>query len=89
MAFKTHQITHIKRLGYVPGWLEPLLLRVASDRTKVVCPVIDIINDNTFAYVRSFELHWGAFNWNLHFRWFTLGGAEVRRRKLDIAEPFP
>lgn len=55
----------------------------------MVCPVIDIINDNSFAYVRSFELHWGAFNWNLHFRWFTLGGAEVRRRKLDIAEPFP
>ncbi|KAK6628245.1 hypothetical protein RUM43_002057 [Polyplax serrata] len=71
------------------GWLEPLLLRVSEDRRKVVCPVIDIINDDTFAYVRSFELHWGAFNWNLHFRWYTLGSAEIKRRKFDIAEPFP
>ncbi|KAL0274778.1 UNVERIFIED_CONTAM: hypothetical protein PYX00_002820 [Menopon gallinae] len=70
------------------GWLEPLLMRIMEDRTRVVCPVIDIINDDTFAYVRSFELHWGAFNWNLHFRWYTLGSSEIRKRKLDIAEPF-
>jgi hypothetical protein len=50
--------------------------------------VIDIINDDTFAYVRSFELHWGAFNWELHFRWYTLGGGEIKRRKQDITEPF-
>lgn len=70
------------------GWLEPLLMRIMEDKKKVVCPVIDIINDDTFAYVRSFELHWGAFNWNLHFRWYTLGSSEIRKRKLDIAEPF-
>jgi len=71
-----------------PGWLENLISRIAEDRTRVVCPVIDIINDNTFAYVRSFELHWGAFNWELHFRWYTLGGGEIKRRKQDITEPF-
>lgn len=47
------------------GWLEPLLERIAANKTNVVCPVIDIINDETFAYTRSFELHWGAFNWEL------------------------
>lgn len=70
------------------GWLENLISRIAEDRTRVVCPVIDIINDDTFAYVRSFELHWGAFNWELHFRWYTLGGGEIKRRKQDITEPF-
>jgi hypothetical protein len=53
-----------------------------------VCPVIDIISDDSFAYVRSFELHWGAFNWELHFRWYTLGGSEIKKRKEDITEPF-
>ena len=55
------------------GWLTPLLSRIAEDRSAVVCPVIDIINDDTFAYVKSFSLHWGGFNWELHFRWFTMG----------------
>lgn len=50
------------------GWLESLLSVIKDDRWTVACPVIDIINDETFAYVKSFELHWGAFNWNLQFR---------------------
>ena len=25
------------------NWLEPLLLRVVEDRTRVVCPIIDVI----------------------------------------------
>lgn len=70
------------------GWLEPLLARVGEDSTRVVCPVIDIISDDTLAYVRSFELHWGAFNWELHFRWYTPAGDDLRRRKDDISEPF-
>ena len=51
------------------GWLEPLLARIAEKSTAVVCPVIDIINDDNFSYVKSFSLHWGAFNWELHFRY--------------------
>ncbi|KAH9370958.1 hypothetical protein HPB48_013396 [Haemaphysalis longicornis] len=70
------------------GWLEPLLERIAQDRTRVVCPVIDIINDETFAYVRSFEMHWGAFNWEMHFRWFPVGSRELRRRKGNSTVPF-
>ncbi|XP_045121759.1 polypeptide N-acetylgalactosaminyltransferase 1-like [Portunus trituberculatus] len=70
------------------GWLEPLLSRIAEDRTRVVCPIIDIIHEDTFQYVRSFELHWGAFNWNLHFRWYTLGQHELEGRKRDITEAY-
>lgn len=50
------------------GWLEALLSVIKNNRKTVVCPVIDIIHDNSFAYIKSFELHWGAFNWNLQFR---------------------
>lgn len=70
------------------GWLESLLSRIAEDPTKVVCPVIDIISDDTFAYVKSFDLHWGALNWQLHFRWYSLSGAELQKRKKDIISPF-
>jgi polypeptide N-acetylgalactosaminyltransferase len=51
-----------------PGWLEPLVARVLENRRKIVCPVIDIISDDNFSYIKSFEFHWGAFNWELHFR---------------------
>lgn len=51
------------------GYLEPLLARVKENRKNVVCPVIDIISDENFGYLKSFELHWGAFNWQLHFRY--------------------
>ena len=51
----------------IPGWLEPLLDRIARDQTTVVCPVIDVIDDTTLEY------HWrdsggvnvGGFDWNL------------------------
>lgn len=70
------------------GWLTPLLARIAKDRRKVVCPIIDIINDDTFAYVKSFEMHWGAINWELHFRWFTIGDETIKLRQRDLTSPF-
>ena len=60
-------------------------------RRRVVCPIIDIIHDETFAYTRSFELHWGAFNWQLHFRWFPIGQSEFARSqksKTDATDAF-
>ncbi|GAB1860072.1 Polypeptide N-acetylgalactosaminyltransferase [Camponotus japonicus] len=70
------------------GWLEPLLEAIGKNATRVVSPVIDIINDDTFSYTRSFELHWGAFNWDLHFRWLTLNGRLLKERRDNIIEPF-
>lgn len=62
--------------------------RVAEDRKRVVCPVIDIISDETFAYIRSFELHWGAFNWDLHFRWYTRTTSELTKGRQDFTQAF-
>lgn len=64
------------------GWLEPLLHRLSQAPQTVVCPVIDIINDQTFAYSRSFDSHWGAMNWALSFRWFSVGARELKRMRL-------
>ncbi|XP_050309603.1 polypeptide N-acetylgalactosaminyltransferase 35A-like [Anthonomus grandis grandis] len=53
------------------GWIEPLLDQIKSNRTKVVMPVIDIINPDTFGYSSS-PLVRGGFNWGLHFKWENL-----------------
>lgn len=70
------------------GWLEPLLKRVKENPKVAICPVIDIISDDNFSYIKSFDFHWGAFNWELHFRWFMMGEEELKRRKKDISAPF-
>ena len=33
-----------------PGWLTPMLAEIANDQTRVIVPVIDDINADTFAY---------------------------------------
>ncbi|XP_065559297.1 polypeptide N-acetylgalactosaminyltransferase 3-like isoform X5 [Artemia franciscana] len=71
-----------------PGWLEPLLSRVKESPSSAVCPVIDIINDDTFALVRSVTMNFGAFNWGLNFRWFTAGEKSLREREKDVTKPF-
>ncbi|XP_071950569.1 polypeptide N-acetylgalactosaminyltransferase 1-like [Antedon mediterranea] len=71
------------------GWLEPLLQRVWEDRTTVVCPVIDAIDDKTFKYMQSGNLI-GAFNWEMQFRWAAVPDYELKRRadqSLPIRSP--
>ena len=70
------------------GWLEPLLHRIQESPKSVVCPVIDIINDDTFQYTKSFSLHWGAFNWELHFRWFMMGMGQMDKMKVNSTVPY-
>ncbi|XP_061395765.1 polypeptide N-acetylgalactosaminyltransferase 3 [Musca vetustissima] len=61
------------------GWIEPLLHRIRESRTTVICPVIDIISDDNFSYTKTFENHWGAFNWQLSFRWFASDRPSLRK----------
>lgn len=59
------------------GWLEPLLEQIKLEPKTAACPIIDIINEDTFAFTRSFELHLGAFNWGLNFRWYPISRREL------------
>ncbi|XP_076818442.1 polypeptide N-acetylgalactosaminyltransferase 4-like isoform X1 [Clavelina lepadiformis] len=71
-----------------PNWLEPLLERIAEDPTRVVCPVIEVIDADTFAMSLTPARHVpiGAFGWGLEFRWATQPGnkgMEIQKRKRD------
>lgn len=70
------------------GWLEPLLDLISQNRTIVVTPMIDIIDETTFKYIYSPEskISVGGFDWNLQFNWHTLPPREQLQRK-SYAEP--
>ncbi|TMS18496.1 Polypeptide N-acetylgalactosaminyltransferase 12 [Larimichthys crocea] len=58
------------------GWLEPLLHRIKEEPTAVVCPVIDVIDWNTFQYLgNSGEPQIGGFDWRLI--WQCGGSLEI------------
>lgn len=65
------------------GWVEPLLDRIAEDKRNVVCPVIDVIEDDSFKYqygnARSTSI--GGFDWNLQFTWHAIPEDERSRRQ--------
>ncbi|EDV26795.1 uncharacterized protein TRIADDRAFT_22565 [Trichoplax adhaerens] len=69
------------------GWLEPLLNRIHQDRTTVVCPEIDSIDLNNFAYKYgpSGVLR-GTFNWDLSFKW-SIAPTSERLRRTSATDP--
>jgi len=69
------------------GWIEPLLARLVEDRTRVVCPIIDVISDESFEYIPASDMTWGGFNWKLNFRWYRVPQRELDRRKNDHSLP--
>ncbi|KAH0500296.1 Polypeptide N-acetylgalactosaminyltransferase 1 [Microtus ochrogaster] len=69
------------------GWLEPLLARIKHDRRTVVCPIIDVISDDTFEYMAGSDMTYGGFNWKLNFRWYPVPQREMDRRKGDRTLP--
>ncbi|KAG5672040.1 hypothetical protein PVAND_002202 [Polypedilum vanderplanki] len=70
------------------GWLEPLLDRIARNKTKVVCPVIDVIDDDSlaFSYQDASGLQVGGFDWEMTFDWHMVSERE-RKRKQNPWEP--
>lgn len=70
-----------------PGWLEPLLSRIAGDRSRVVSPVIDVIDWKTFQYYPSKELQRGVLDWKLDFFWEPLPEHERKALQSPVS-PF-
>uniref|UniRef100_A0A7E4ZZ18 Polypeptide N-acetylgalactosaminyltransferase n=1 Tax=Panagrellus redivivus TaxID=6233 RepID=A0A7E4ZZ18_PANRE len=68
------------------GWVEPLLDRINRDKKTVVCPVIDVIDDNTFEYhySKAFFTNVGGFDWSLQFNWHPIPERDRKNRKRHI-----
>ncbi len=70
-----------------PGWLPPILSEIATDRTRVVVPVIDDINDKTFAYDAAENDHGrGGLDWKLLHSWIE---AEPLMEGQKTTDAFP
>jgi polypeptide N-acetylgalactosaminyltransferase len=72
------------------GWAEPLLDRIKRNSSTVVCPVIDVIDDNTFEYhySKAFFTNVGGFDWSLQFNWHPIPERDRKNRKRHI-DPVP
>ncbi|XP_076986168.1 polypeptide N-acetylgalactosaminyltransferase 15 [Tamandua tetradactyla] len=68
-----------------PGWLEPLLSRIAGDRSRVVSPVIDVIDWKTLQYYPSKDLQRGVLDWKLDFHWEPLPEHERKALQSPIS----
>ncbi|XP_012941226.1 polypeptide N-acetylgalactosaminyltransferase 5 [Aplysia californica] len=72
----------------MPGWAEPLVIRIEEDPTAVVYPLIETISDKTFAVTCTPQpTNIGRLNiMNLLFQWMPIPQREKDRRKSD-ADP--
>lgn len=68
-------------------WLEPLLERVAENPSRVVSPIIDVINMDNFQYVGASANLKGGFEWNLVFKWDYMSGEEIHKRRDNPTAP--
>ncbi|CAI5446693.1 unnamed protein product [Caenorhabditis angaria] len=50
------------------GWLPPMLEQIKEQRTRVVCPIIDIIDAHSMRYIGS-PVCTGGVNWAMTFKW--------------------
>ncbi|XP_031585141.1 polypeptide N-acetylgalactosaminyltransferase 12 [Oreochromis aureus] len=67
------------------GWLEPVLHRIKEEPKAVVCPVIDVIDWNTFQYLgHAGEPQIGGFDWRLVFTWHSIPDYEQKRRRSPV-----
>uniref|UniRef100_A0A3Q3DJM8 Polypeptide N-acetylgalactosaminyltransferase n=1 Tax=Hippocampus comes TaxID=109280 RepID=A0A3Q3DJM8_HIPCM len=69
------------------GWLEPLLERIYLDRSKVACPVIDVISDQDMSYKMVDNFQRGIFTWPLTFGWNALSDEYVKKNNMTAADP--
>ena len=68
-----------------PGWVEPLLERIAVNRSIIASPSMDIIDQDTGKYNLVLPESVGGFSWNLMFTWKGLTDKEIQGS--NLAEP--
>ncbi|XP_037539921.1 polypeptide N-acetylgalactosaminyltransferase 6-like [Nematolebias whitei] len=70
-----------------PGWLEPLLARIAEQPTAVVSPQITSINRDDLSFhkpaTKPQRHNRGKFDWRLKFGWEAVPEEEMKQRKSD------
>ncbi|CAG9563230.1 unnamed protein product [Danaus chrysippus] len=67
------------------NWLPPLLEPIALNYKTVVCPFIDVVAFDTFAYRAQDEGARGAFDWELFYKRLPVLPADEE----NMPEPFP
>lgn len=65
-----------------------MLERAGSDDV-FICPHIDLLSEDTLAYTKSIDAHWGAFSWRLHFRWLMPSTEVMIHKTENPAKPYP
>ena len=64
-----------------------VVLFLEHNRSTVICPIIDVISDDTFEYITGSDMTWGGFNWKMNFRWYSVPQREIERRHGDRSLP--
>ncbi|XP_041783073.1 putative polypeptide N-acetylgalactosaminyltransferase 10 [Anopheles merus] len=69
--------------GY--NWLPPLLEPIAENPKTCVCPLIDVIDDQTFDVHPQDEGGRGLFDWTFHYKRIVIKNKD----RISPTEPFP
>ncbi|KAG4065899.1 hypothetical protein HA402_012577 [Bradysia odoriphaga] len=64
-------------------WLQPLLSRIASDRSVISVPLIDGISSDDMKYEFNTETFINGFAWTLGFTWMSIPKRELIRTHYD------
>uniref|UniRef100_A0A4X2K4B1 Polypeptide N-acetylgalactosaminyltransferase n=1 Tax=Vombatus ursinus TaxID=29139 RepID=A0A4X2K4B1_VOMUR len=68
------------------NWLPPLLDRIASNRKTIVCPMIDVIDNDHFGYkTQAGDAMRGAFDWEMYYKRIPI---PLELQKPDPSDPF-
>ncbi|PAA60805.1 hypothetical protein BOX15_Mlig011947g1 [Macrostomum lignano] len=69
------------------NWLPPLLHPIANNYKTVVCPFIDVIDFNTFAYRAQDEGARGAFDWEFYYKRLPLLPEDLKHPSKPFDSP--
>lgn len=71
------------------GWLEPLVDRIARNKTTLAVPIIEQIKDDTFELLprNHTTVALGGFGWDLQFRWFLKKSTDRKHPEAPIDTP--